>query len=100
MESRRRNQWQEERGVHMFTLTWGRLAGSLSYSTHYVEALSLDALYFCIWCGDIAAVKYVICLSPAFSDKDQEEHKQAPNILYAGVWQYYFIWLEISEWKL
>lgn len=62
--------------------------------------LSLDALYFCIWRSDIDAVKHVICLSPAFSDKDQGEHKQAPNILYVGVWQYYFIWLEISEWKL
>lgn len=60
----------------------------------------MDASYFYIWHSDIGAVKYVIRLSPAFSDKDQEECKQAPNILYVGVRQYYFIWLEISEWKL
>lgn len=79
----------------MFTLTCSCLARSPSYSAHYVEAVSLDALYFCI-----DAVKCVICLSPAFSDRDQEEHKQAPNILYVGVWQYYFIRHGISEWKL
>lgn len=85
----------------MCTLACSCLAGSPSYSAHYVEAVSLDALYFCIWCSDdIDAVKYVICLSPAFSDKDQEERKQAPDILYVGVWQYYFIWLGISEWEL
>lgn len=84
----------------MFTLTCSCLSGYLSYSAHYVEAVSLDALYFCIWRSDIDTVKYVICLSPAFSDKDQEGHKQAPNILYVGVRQYDFIWLEISEWKL
>lgn len=42
-------------------------------------------------CSDIDAVKYVICLPPAFSDKDQEEHKQASDTLYVGVWQYHFI---------
>lgn len=30
----------------MFTLTCSCLAGSPSYSAHYVEAVSLDALYF------------------------------------------------------
>lgn len=32
--------------------------------------LSLDVLYFCIWRSDIDVVKYVICLSFAFLDKD------------------------------
>lgn len=79
---------------------WSCLSGYLSSKAHYVEAVSLDALYFCIWRSDTGAVKYAICLSPAFSYKDQEGHKQAPDILYVGVWQYYFIWLETSEWEL
>lgn len=83
-------------------LTWMELLiwVSFFYKAHYVEAVSLDALYFCIWGSDTGAVKYAICLSPAFSYKDQEGHKQAPDILYVGVWQYYFIWLETSEWEL
>lgn len=82
---------ERRREVCVLTLTHSCVAGYLSYSAHYVEAISLGALYFCIWCSDIDAVKYVICLSPAFSDKDQGEHKQASKTLYVGVWQYYFI---------